>query len=586
MRRTEIVQAKGVLLVAAATSIAITQGLLIAQGSQSRYSIVISRTASPSERHAAEELRDFLKEISGAELPILTDEAALSEREIILGDNAHLRELGVEVGWEDLGNEGCVINTVGSHLIIAGGKLRGTMYGVYAFLEEHLGCRWFSSTASRIPRRDRVEIGEIDERQVPVLEYREPFYTDAFDADWPARNRMNSANAHLDEARGGKVTYSHFVHTFYQLVPPEEHFAEHPEYFSEIGGKRTAERAQLCVTNPEVVRIATEKVRGWVREAPEANIFSVSQNDWGGWCECENCRELDEREGSHSATILHFVNQIAEAIEKDYPGKAIDTLAYQYGRKPPWTIRPRKNVIVRLCSIECCFSHPLESCEENRSFREDIEAWSKVADRLYVWDYVTNFGHYIMPFPNLEVLQANIRFFVRHNVKGIFEEGNYSPGGGGEFAELRAYLLAKLLWEPDCDLAAARREFLGGYYGAAAGPIGQYIDLLHEKVRAENIHVRIYDPPTSAYLTGDVLQRAEELFDRAEALADSPDVLERVKVARLPVQYVRIATSAPDSPKREQLVKHFLGVARQAGMTHINEWTKLDDWPVLARGQR
>jgi len=556
------------------------QGLLIADGGQSPYRIVISQSAPPSERHAAAELQNFLKQICGAELPVLTDDVPLSENEIILGDNAHLGALGVEVGWQGLGEEGYVIETVGPHLVIAGGKPRGTLYGVYGFLEEHLGCRWFSSTVSRIPRLDRVEIGRIQEIKVPVLEYREPFYTDAFDADWAARNRMNGNYAALDEERGGKVTYSHFVHTFNQLVPPDQYFADHPEYFSEREGKRIGETTQLCLTNPEVVRIATEKVKEWIREAPEAKIFSVSQNDCGNWCECDKCRELDEREGSHSATILNFVNQIAEAIEKEYPDKLIDTLAYAYSRKPPKTIRPRHNVIVRLCSIECCFSHPLESCEQNRSFREDIEAWSKVADRLYVWDYVTNFSHYVMPFPDLDVLQPNIRFFVQHNVKGIFEEGNYSSGGG-ELAELRAYLLAKLLWNPDCDVAAARQEFLEAYFGPAAEPIAQYIDLLHSKVERENIHVRIFDPPTSAYLTSDLIGQADALFDRAEALAQDEKTLQRVKVARLPIQYVHIATSAPDAPGRRELIDQFMEVARNAGITNINEQERLEDWPVL-----
>ena len=545
--------------------------LVIADGNASDYRIVLSNEASPSEQHVANELQTFFKEISGAELPIVTDEAQPSSREIILGDNAHLRSLNTKIDWDKLGNEGFAIRTVGKNLVIAGGKLRGTMYGVYTFLEDYLGCRWFSSKVSKIPKLDGIKVGAINDVQVPILEYREPFYTDAFDADWAARNKANSNSARLDEQRGGKVAYAHFVHTFYPLMPPSEFFDEHPEYYSEIDGERIHERAQLCLTNPDVVKIATERVRKWIEDAPNATIFSVSQNDWRNPCQCKDCAAVDEREGSHSGTMLHFVNQIAEAIEKDYPDKAIDTLAYQYTRKPPKYVKPRPNVIVRLCSIECCFSHALDTCEMNASFKEDIEGWSEVSDRLYIWDYVTNFSHYIQPFPNFDVLKPNIQFFVNHGVKGIFEEGNYSGGGGGELAELRAYVMAKVLWNPDYDTQKAMNEFLDGYYCKAAAPIREYIDMLHKKVRDDNIHMTIRARPDSEFLATEIIQRSDELFDEAEKLADDEDVLHRIQVARLPIQYVQISTLSETDPKRTTIINKFFKVVDKAGITNISE---------------
>ena len=554
-------------------------GLVIADSGKSDYRIVLSNEASPSEKHAANELQMFLKEISGATLPIVIDETSVSGSEIILGDNAHLRKLNAKIDFDKLGNEGFTIRTVGPHLVVVGGKLRGTMYGVYTFLEDYLGCRWFSSKVSHIPKRSRIEISPIDDdTQIPILEYREPFYTDAFDSDWAARNKMNSNSAHLDEQRGGKVMYSNFVHTFYPLLPPDQYFEEHPEYYSEIDGKRTWERAQLCLTNPDVVRLATERVRQWIEESPQATIFSVSQNDWRGWCQCESCAKIDEHEESHIGTVLHFVNQIAEEIEKEYPHIAIDTLAYQYTRMPPKYVRPRPNVIVRLCSIECCFSHPLDTCEMNASFKADIEGWSKVSDRLYIWDYVTNFSHYIQPFPNFDVLKPNIQFFANHGVKGIFEEGNYSGGGGGELAELRAYVMAKVLWNPDYDTQKAMNEFLVGYYGKAFAPIRAYIDMLHNKVREDNIHMTIRAKPDSEFLAPEIIQRANELFDEAERLADDEDVLHRIHVARLPIQYVEISTIPEDDPKRNEIIAQFFEMVDKAGITNISEGRNMQQY--------
>lgn len=551
--------------------------MIIAENGKSDYKIVISESASPSEKHGAIELQNFLKDISGSEISIVLDTEPLSSKEIILGNNRHIQDLQIKIDWGKLGDEGFTIKTVDDKLIIAGGKLRGTMYGVYTFLQDYLGCRWFSSKVSKIPKMNRIEIKFIDDTQVPVLEYREPFYTDAFDGDWSARNKMNSTTARLTKDHGGKIVYSHFVHTFNSLLSPKEYFAEHPEYFSEVDGKRISEHTQLCLTNSDVLRIATEKVIQWIKEAPEANIYSVSQNDWYNFCQCEKCKSIDDREGSHSGTMLWFVNQIAEAIEKDYPDKAIDTLAYQYTRKPPKNIKPRKNVIVRLCSIECCFSHSLEECEVNASFKDDIEGWSKISDRLYIWDYVTDFSHYLLPFPNLYVLKPNIQFFVNHGVKGIFEEGNYSAGGKGEFAELRAYVLAKLLWDPNYDTDKAIDEFLEGYYGKASAPIREYINVLHGNVMCDkSLHMNIWADPKIGYLSEDNIKIAEELFDKAEKLADNDDILARVLVAQLPIQYVRISNLPQDDPKRSEIIKKFIEVVDKEGITNISEGMSME----------
>jgi len=425
---------------------------------------------------------------------------------------------------------------------------------------------------------------------VPVLEYREVFYTSAFDGDWAVRNKMNGSHARLDSVRGGKITYSHFVHTFYELVPPGEYFDAHPEYFALVDGERRRQGAQLCLTNPDVLEIATERVKEWMRDAPEATIFSVSQNDGeGGFCECPACAALDEREGSHAGTMINFANSIAAAVEEEFPDKYIDTLAYFYSMKPPATIRPRHNVIVRLCSIVCCRRHPIAECSmgTSREFAEALAGWSAVAPKLYVWDYVTNFNNYIQPFPNWQVLRPNIRFFVNNNVKGVFEQGNYSPGGGGEFAELRAWLLAKLLWNPDYDVQRGMREFLEGYYGPAAPMIARYIGRLEAWVPLDDPerHMRHWDEP--AWVVGwigrDNVERALALFDEAEAaVADEPELLERVRVARLPMMYLKMSTTEADQLD-PGLVDRFFEIAHAAGITHINEWVRLSDYEKKLR---
>lgn len=523
--------------------------------------IVPPKGATPAERRAAEELQQWIGKLVGRVPEIVADKEGSC---IILQASA------------TLGSEAFSIMPVKADLVISGGRPRGVLYGVYELLDRFAGIRWLARDETILPgRRSEISVPPKGLSFSPVLAYREPFFTEAFDGDWAARNRMNSHFAKLTDVHGGKLTYEGFVHTFNLLVPPGEFFSSHPEYFSEIDGKRMGEKAQLCLTNPDVVRIAAERVTSWFKKNPNANIVSVSQNDWSNPCQCPKCSKVDEQEASKAGSLLLFVNRVAEIVEKQFPDRWIDTLAYQYTRKAPRNVRPRRNVVVRLCSIECCFSHPLASCPENESFKRDTQDWARVAHTLYVWDYVTNFAHYIMPFPNLRVLQPNVQFFVKNKVKGIFEEGSYPPGGGGEFASLRSYVLSKILWEPRCDAEEALEEFISGYYGGAAGTIRSYIELLHDRVDKGKIHVRIFDKP-DRFLDAPFVNDCLSLFDDAEKRAAEGPHRRRVRLSRLPLTYSRIFLMDRSDPARKALLKDFIQECRSFGITNISEGKTLD----------
>lgn len=575
---------KGLLPVLAflfALALPLNGALTLASQGMSRYRIVVATNALPSEQYAAEELQRYLEKLSGAQLPIVTDSTPVSSGEILLGDNAHTRRLGLNIDFARLGAEDFTIRTEQDRLVIAGGKPRGTLYGVYTLLEEKLGVRWFTPEVETAIRTNRLLLSELNETRIPPLEYREVFWTEMTrNADFAARHRLNGDHYHLTAKHGGAaVVYFPFVHSMDELIP-QALYAEHPEYFPLIGGKRVNGYVQRCLSNPDVVKLAIAQVRRWLKEHPDATIISVSQNDTGKWCQCETCNALDDAEGSPSASLLRFVNTIAAHIEGDYPNIRIDTLAYQYTRKPPKTLRPRSNVIIRLCSIECCFAHPLATCSsrENERFRSDIVAWQPVARRLYVWDYTTDFGHYQQPFPNFDVLQPNVQFFVEHGVKGLFEQGNYSGGGNGELEPLRAYLLAKVLWNPKTDLQQHTREFCASYYGHSAPRLLDYVELLENQVQSKPVHAHIFDSTKAAYLNENFIFSGDKLLEDAESLAENDTVRERVRVARLPIWYVQLATNRVAGQQRTDLLHQFLQVARHAGMSHISESQSLDDW--------
>lgn len=569
--------------------------IVLAENGKSPYRIVVAGDASPSTRHGAEELQRFLEQMTGAKLPIVGDNEPATGPEIVVGGGRRLQSLGVAVDLPALGNEGYVLRTIGPNLVIAGGALRGNLYGVYGLLEDHLGCRWFAPGVSRIPQSKRLVVSDLNETKIPRLEYREPFTMDCFDGDWCARNRMNSSTGRLDAKHGGKIRFGNgfFCHTFAGLVPPAKYYKEHPEYFSLVGGKRQDGYAQLCCTNEDVVRICTEGVLAGMKAQPDAFVFSVSQNDCDQHCECEKCQALARQEDSQMAPVLYLVNRVAQAAEKPFPNQAIETLAYQWTRRPPKTMRPRPNVIIRLCSIECCFAHPLATCDSpaNKAFVRDLQGWAKVSNRLWIWDYVTDFSHYLLPFPNQRVRNDNIRLFLANNVRGIFEQDTYNTPQG-ELSALGGYMTAKFLWNPDYDENLAMNEFLEAYYGAGAGAIRKYIDLLHDRAEKENIHVVIWAPPSSPHLTTPLLLEANALWEQAEkATAGQPEVLQRVRVGRMSVDYAIAERARAEAGKGTKGDQPLVELARRrfaayietlgaSGLTHLSEGgaLKLDEY--------
>jgi len=470
----------------------VSKELVIASGKASQYVIVRGENAFPSEITAAEELQRYIKEISSADIPLITDTCPPAEKEILVGETNRAESRDVDLSG--LGDDGFIIKTAGEKIVIAGGRQRGALYGVYELLEKYFGCGFYTEKTETVPHKDILALSPISEdRQIPVFEYRDVFWK-AYDKKQIRAKRKINTGCGEDDIYGGSFEYAgYFVHSLNHLVPPEKYFEPHPEYYG-LTEKGERETFQLCLTNPEVLNIATASVRKWLKENPKAKIVSVSQNDFDHPCLCPECKKVyAEENGAYSGSMIRFVNAVARDIERDFPQVKVDTLAYRFSRSIPKT-KPEKNVIVRLCSIECCFSHPLErECPEQlrnsttvsgekQSFAKDIKDWNSLGSSLYIWDYTTNFLHYMMTFPNFGVLRQNVRFFADHNVKGVLEQGIYNCENA-EFGELRAYLLSKLLWDPymtEEEYFGHMDGFLKAYYGKGWRHIREYIDMAQE----------------------------------------------------------------------------------------------------------
>jgi len=504
--------------------------LVIIDGGSTSYRIVVSAQAPETDLRAAQELQSHLWKISGAVVPVVSDASPPGRDEILVGRSRRYAQAGIDIPWDGLAEDGFVLRTVGRRLVIAGGRDKGSLYGVYAFLEDVLGCRKYTASAMIVPRTSTVAVGPLDKTEVPAFAFREVSLPEAFDdafADW---HKLDNRAARARE-------WGLWVHTFEVFIPAGKHFETHPEYFTEWNGRRIP-HGQLCLSNPDVLRIVIEELGRRIREKPEAKFWSVSQNDAFLPCQCSSCRSLEEEAGGPSGAILWFVNQVARA----FPDKVISTLAYQYSRPAPRNIEPEPNVNIMLCSIELNRSRPIGSDPESAAFVQDLRDWRRLTRNILVWDYVVQFRNYAGPFPNLRVLRPNIKLFADFGIPMMFQQG--SGKSRSEFHELRTYLIAKLLWNPEADVEDLAEDFVRGFYGPAGPEILRYIRTLHDALDGSGGVLGIYGSPRDGartYLAPERLDLYEDIFDRAEAaVAGDAELRTRVRAARLPAAFARL----------------------------------------------
>lgn len=494
---------------------------------QTDYTIVLAKDASVTERTAANELKTLLGQISGATFNVRTPPPT-PQKAIYVGWTA---ETGVNKSAAD--DEGYTYKTIGDNLYIYGGSKRGTMYGVYAFLERELGVRWLTSEVTHLPRLRQYELPQLNHSEQPAIKLRLDFCYDALkNSDWVAHNLLNSQYL-LSKTSYGSMESYWGIHTFKTLIPPEKYFKIHPEYFSIYNGIRS-DNSQLCLSNTEMRKELIKNLKETIAKRPDYWCYDVSQNDNSRPCECSRCKHLVKKYGGQSGIMIWFVNQVAEEIKQTYPDKFIGTFAYRYTREAPQSnIKPNANVVVRLCDIECCMAHSLEQCTQNKSFLNDINAWSKITKNIYIWDYTTGFRNYLLPFPNFDVLAANYRFFSRSNVIGIMEEGAHNAPWS-EFSELKQWLIAKLLWNPNQDVDSLASVFINNYYGSAASYIKQYYNLCKGQINRD-VHFTVRLDWNSELFSDKFVTSATSLMQKALA-AVPQNSIEYGRVQRIAAQ--------------------------------------------------
>lgn len=474
--------------------------------SLSEYTIVSDNRA------VADTLNVYLKKALGVELPIASDIKG-NKKYIHLKNNSDFLTDYMSLIFSEYS------------ITVQGNNSKMLSYGVYEFLENFLGVRWYSTDLTVVP--------EITSFNIPLD--KEIIYKPSVTTRTVHSRLFYKDSSFADKLKVSNEAFPNYVpnarvHTFHRFIPYDKFYDNHPEYYALRNGKRLA--TQLCLTNEKVLEIVKDSVASFFKKHDLSTVISVSQDDNTQYCMCDSCSEIHEREGSPAGSMIYFVNQIA----KSFPNKTISTLAYQYTRKPPIT-RPESNVLITLCSIECDRSVPIdEGCKD---FQKDLQGWSKLTQNIRIWDYTTQFTNFLAPFPNWATIKPNINLFVNNNAKWIFEQHSNNPS---ELFELRSYLMAKLLWNPDLDSDIIIKDFTNGYYGSGGIFIAKYIEEIQFQLNeAKPFYLFLYGDPSQAfdtYLSPENLNYYDSLFK--EALASVPKqsgYYNRIERARLSIDY-------------------------------------------------
>lgn len=545
----------------------------------SQYTIIVDSAASECVRYAAEELRDWVREVSGVTLPIVYDlEAGSKGKRLVVGYNTVTSQRIQGISVPDGCNDSFTYCSRGGDVFFWGDTDRGTLYSVYSFLEREFGCRWYNSRVSVVPKCESWSFTELSHSEVPAIRMRNDYYYDLnTHPEFAARLRSNSTHSIPRAPKfGGSVNYWS-CHTLPWFINAAVYFDEHPEYFGIVDGKRSP-KAQPCMSNPDVLKITIEETRKAIKNNPDYLIYSVSQGDSYPHCQCEECKAIKAQYGdTESGILLWFINQVADAVKDEFPDKFIGTFAYQETRPFPQNIKPRENMVIRLCPIEECQLHAYDVCEKNRAFLKDLEGWAAIADHLYIWDYTTSFTNYLLPMANVWTFQDRMRHFRDAHAIGVMPQGSYQSVNNA-FEDMKAYVLAKLMWNPDCDVDEVIRDFTDGFFGEAAGPIiREYLAYERQSLVRDDNHEDLYPNERSLMYTDDFVPGAKVYFSRAkEAIREAggdnvEELIARVEYAEVAICCLELMRT-PAEGKADGSLDLFKRVIDREGIAIWREW--------------
>lgn len=554
---------------------------------KSNFAIVVQEKCVGNLTEAVEILQSSIEKISGAKLPILSQgDADFSKKNIYIG-NVNNALINKKENLED----GYCLNINDNGVFICGNNDAGTRNGVYSFIEEKLGCMFLTPDETYYPQHTSIYLEKCDEKNKPVTLWRDVYAFETVQNNWAAKLKLNGINVDGNKAENPTEDLQYegwgsWCHNCYDYLSPDDYYDTHPEYFSEKDGKRVItyedRDAYLCLSNPEVYEIVEKALAEKIAQNPDKLYWDFSGNDNYAiaGCECKKCMELDEKAGGTGmGTLLPFLNKLAKA----FPDKYISTLAYLHTLKAPTGIKAEPNVVIKLCAMpgDQASSYLNGKTGGSQQFKEQVEQWSKITDKIVVWDYVVNFAHLLMPFPNFAVQQQNQKFYEENGIIGIFHQASRETGG--EMANMRAYVLAQLMWNgSDFDIAKCVSKYVTAYYGAAAPMVIEYLNLCADELTRSNKPLGLYDglmPHYDGYLSPENIDVYASILERAKELAENDKIiLNRLEEIELPITYANLLLPKMEKYHREELLSKLNRLCKNRDITMVCEWDSLDNF--------
>ncbi len=429
----------------------------------------------------------------------------------------------------DLGIDGYAIKVKDNgDIILYGSCDNGLLNAAIALLEEDMGWRYYQKY-----RKAQSPSGKITKANIVPRSYIPYFFQRSVWSEWA---RLCPDWITANKIRHGKFPKGLFCHTFARLIPPGKYLKSHPEFFAlrgkiRVGGQKDG---QLCMTNAQLRKTLKAKVIKVIEDCPAIDFFALSQNDNDAYCRCPECMALIKQDnGNPSGALMRFVNDIASEVAVKYPRIKIITEAYRYSLHPG-KIPAAKNVTVRIALNNRISSYPFFFVSETDDAKL-FEQWPRKASELMVWDYVTNFGHFLLPRTDLPVIEHNLRFYRDNGVKGVMLQDNHRTCIG-TLAPMRAWVYAKLLWNPDLSVEALCRDYINGFWDKEIAP---YMLAYNQLLIDQWLDFHKNNKPGAAFVfSDDFYAKATAILKQAIAAArNNPEQLKQLELEQLTLDY-------------------------------------------------
>ncbi|KFF13390.1 hypothetical protein IW15_06235 [Chryseobacterium soli] len=535
-----------------------SQQLVLASGGTSVYHIALAKNADNIEKQSAQEFQRMFKDISGVTLPIETSDFK-KEKEIRIGKNSAFGNSF------NVAEDGVVIKALNNNLIISGGSRKGVLYAIYTFFENYMGYKVYALDEKTIPVSKNVQIpNNLNFIYSPTFEFRSEYFIESQDKNYADFHKLN----YFFENR------LYFAHSFGWLLPADKYFKTNPEFFALVNGKRDA--SQMCFSSEGAIQELIKVLKVEMSLSPNNVVWSVSPLDSPNVCHCNLC-EKKYSNGGFTEAMMYFVNKIAIA----FPDKTISTLAYNQSLYPSPKTKPQSNVEIMFCYTNVDRSKPISSPENKDAakFKEAFKEWKKQTNNFFVWDYTVNYFNSLFPFPNIYTLQPNLQYFKASGVKKIFEQG-IGPQKG-EFSELKSYVIAKLLWNPELDVQTLIDDFLKNYYGPVWTDIKNYINTVNNRFQQSGASLDVYANPVQykdGYLSDQNIRDYYQILKSAlNKVKGNSKFEKRIKKELLSVDYAVLEIGRNDQKRFDQIggagihnkANTFVSEAKSVGITFL-----------------